>query len=48
MTEESKEPEVRPSEPQSSTDQARFKLEINKKKYPVEKAKGSAEKYTKY
>jgi dCTP diphosphatase len=24
------------------------KLEINEKKYPVEKAKGSAEKYTKY
>jgi hypothetical protein len=24
------------------------KLEMNEKKYPVEKAKGSAEKYTKY
>jgi len=39
-------PEVRASEPQSSRDQTGFKLEINEKKYPVEKAKGSAKKYS--
>jgi hypothetical protein len=44
ITEDSEEPEVKFSEPRSSTDNRRFGIELNDKKHPIERAKCSASK----